>query len=82
MAMNRDERIEYLKDHVKKGRFRHSLAVEQTAKKMAARFHLDEEKAARAGLIHDVAKNMPMEDQLGALKADEFEMDEEIDGIS
>jgi len=76
MAMNRDERIEYLREHVKKGRFRHSLAVEQTARKMAARFGLDEEKAARAGLIHDVAKNMPIEEQMAALQADGFEMDE------
>lgn len=76
MAMNRDERIEYLKEHVKKGRFRHSLAVEQVARKMAARFGLDEEKAARAALIHDVAKNMMMEDQLAAMEADGFEMDE------
>lgn len=76
MTMNRDERIEYLKDHVKKGRFRHSLAVEQVARKMAARFGLDEEKAARAALIHDVAKNMTVDEQMAAMEADGFEMDE------
>ena len=48
--MTRDERIEYLKEHVKKGRFRHSLAVEQTARKMAARFGLDEERQPGLGL--------------------------------
>ncbi|MFR1758975.1 MAG: HD domain-containing protein, partial [Christensenellaceae bacterium] len=51
--MNREQRIEYLKTHLKKGRFRHSLAVEAEAARLAERFGLDAERAARAGLIHD-----------------------------
>ncbi len=74
--MNREQRVEYLKLHLKKGRFRHSLAVEEEAARLAGRFGLDEKQAARAGLIHDVAKNMPIDQQLSALKADGFVMDE------
>ncbi len=74
--MNREQRIEYLKMHLKKGRFRHSLAVEAEAARLAERFGLDAERAARAGLIHDAAKNMPIDEQLSAIRADGFEMDE------
>ena len=75
MPMDREGRVAYLKAHLKKGRFRHSLAVEEEARRMAERFGLDAEKAARAGLIHDVAKNMPKEDQRAALLADGFPID-------
>ncbi len=74
--MDREQRVAYLKTHLKKGRFRHSLAVEEEAAKLAGRFGLDAERAARAGLIHDAAKNMSTDDQLAALQADGFVMDE------
>jgi predicted HD superfamily hydrolase involved in NAD metabolism len=76
MAMTRDERIEYLKANLKKKRFLHSLAVEQEARKLALRFGEDAELAARAGLIHDCAKNLPMEAQLAALRAAGYPPDE------
>ena len=76
MAMDREERVAWLQDHLKKKRFRHSLAVEAEAGAMAARFGLDEEKARRAGLAHDAAKNLSTDDQRAAMEADGFEADE------
>lgn len=40
-------------------RFHHSLAVCGEATKMARRWGLDEEKATIAGLLHDVARDLP-----------------------
>lgn len=46
----------YLKAHLSSGRYRHSLATAQTAKKLAIRYGEDAQKAEFAGLCHDIAK--------------------------
>jgi len=40
-------------------RFSHSVGVQQTAMKLAARFGADTQKAGIAGLLHDCAREMP-----------------------
>lgn len=47
-----------------KGRFRHTLAVADCAEEMARHHGLDPIKARCAGLAHDLAKEIPREDQV------------------
>ena len=76
MDMDREKKIEWLKEHLKKNRFKHSLAVEETAGELAERFGLDVEKARRAGLVHDSAKNYSVEEQKAFIEEDGFAIDE------
>ena len=45
-------------------RFIHSLGVADSARELAKIYGADEEKAYLAGLLHDVAKNIPKDEQL------------------
>ncbi len=45
-------------------RFIHSLGVADSARELAKIYGADEEKAYLAGLLHDVAKNVPKDEQL------------------
>ncbi len=51
-----DRLFRALKPH----RFAHSLAVADTARRMAARFGEDPLKAEKAGILHDCAKHIPL----------------------
>ena len=46
----------WLKTNLSDERYEHSLGVSECAKELAKRFNLDEQKAELAGLIHDCAK--------------------------
>lgn len=48
----------YLKENLSKKRYEHSLLVAKEAKSLAKIYHVDEEKAYLAGLIHDIAKEL------------------------
>jgi predicted HD superfamily hydrolase involved in NAD metabolism len=50
-----------LKDRVTKRRFLHSVRVRDTAAALAGIYRCDREKAEAAGLLHDVARDMPLE---------------------
>jgi predicted HD superfamily hydrolase involved in NAD metabolism len=52
----RKEVLTWLKDHVPPSRIEHILGVEEMAIDLAKHYQLDEEKAAHAGLMHDLAK--------------------------
>ncbi|MEC9488551.1 MAG: bis(5'-nucleosyl)-tetraphosphatase (symmetrical) YqeK [Halanaerobium sp.] len=52
----REELIRQLRSILPEARFRHSLGVQQMAKKLAVRYGLNPKKAAIAGLLHDWAK--------------------------
>ena len=56
-------------------RFRHSLGVRDTAVELARRFGADEERAEIAGLLHDCAKNLPVEEQLAMCRDLGVELD-------
>lgn len=49
---------DYLKENLKPKRYEHSLGVRDTAVKLAKIYNCDIEKANKAGLVHDCAKNM------------------------
>ena len=48
---------EWLENNLSSKRIHHSLGCAETAQALAKLFHLDEQKAYLAGLIHDCAKN-------------------------
>ena len=49
-------------------RYIHSLGVADSARELAKIYGADEEKAYFAGLLHDVAKNMPKDEQLSFIE--------------
>lgn len=53
---NRDRVLTWLADNVPASRIKHILGVEQMSAALAGHYHLDVEKAAEAGLMHDLAK--------------------------
>ena len=48
---------------MKESRYLHSLSVAETAAKLAEKHHVDQKKAYTAGLLHDVTKDLPIEEQ-------------------
>jgi predicted HD superfamily hydrolase involved in NAD metabolism len=52
----RDRVLTWLADNVPASRLQHILGVEQMSLELARHYHLDVEKAARSGLMHDLAK--------------------------
>ena len=57
-----DERFEYVKDHLKERRLKHTAGVIEYALKLNAKLKLDREKVVLACVLHDVAKYMRKED--------------------
>lgn len=49
-------------------RYIHSLGVADSARELATIYGADEEKAYFAGLLHDIAKNMPKDEQLSLME--------------
>lgn len=49
-------------------RYRHSLAVEKEAVRLAGHYGVDPQKAAIAGILHDCRKEMPFEDALQTVR--------------
>lgn len=55
---------EWIKEKLTQQRYSHSLGSEETARELAKRFKIDEEKAAFAALIHDCAKCLSVDELL------------------
>ncbi len=68
--MKQEKMIYRLKKTLDAQRYRHTLGVAETAKKMARRFGEDEERAELAGLLHDCAKCMTLEQMQKAAKGE------------
>lgn len=67
-ALPTDEQIvEILRRRLKPQRFTHSLAVAREAERLARRYGADPASAKTAGLLHDIMKNTPPEEQLQIL---------------
>ena len=49
----------YLKEHLSKKRYTHSMNVANSAEELAKRYGADADKAYVAGLLHDVANEIP-----------------------
>lgn len=66
--MKQDEIKKELKNRLSEKRYLHSLAVSEAARSLASKYHCDPQKAAFAGLIHDVCKDDSKEKQLQTAK--------------
>ena len=53
-----------LKGRLEEERYSHVLGAEETARDLAKRFNVDEDRAALAALLHDNAKHIPNEELL------------------
>lgn len=73
--LRREEVLAWLEQQVPAPRLRHILGVEAMAQELAAHYGLDRQKAAWAGLMHDLAKYFPPE-KLLEMVAQERELDE------
>ncbi|WEV60656.1 bis(5'-nucleosyl)-tetraphosphatase (symmetrical) YqeK [Streptococcaceae bacterium ESL0729] len=58
LGLTRKELLEKIKAQMSNHRFKHVLSVEETARKLAKIYGVDEDKAALAGLLHDYAKEL------------------------
>ncbi len=71
--------MEYIKDKLqaalKPERYRHSLGVCSEAVKLAKRYGADENKAYTAGLLHDCAKGMSIDEQINECHKRGVELD-------
>ena len=71
--MKREKMAYRLKKELDAARYAHTLGVEKTAREMAEKFGVDEEKAALAGLLHDCAKCMPLSQMTKAAKNEKLD---------
>jgi len=71
----RDRVLAWLADHVPQSRLDHILRVEQMAVELARHYNLDVEKAAQAGLMHDLAKYFKPLKLLEMARAEGLEID-------
>lgn len=67
---------EYLKANLSKKRYNHSLNVADSAVELAKLYGEDEDKALIAGLLHDVAKELPSEKQREYVLKSSLDVDE------
>lgn len=72
----RDRVISWLKENVNERRLQHILGVEQTCIDLARCHNLNEKKAAKAGLMHDLAKFFPPQKLLKIAKKAKITVDE------
>ncbi len=72
--IDRDKQLKLLKKYISGSRLKHSLSVEKTAIKLARKFGADEKKAAAAGLLHDIAKDLSKSERNALIKKYKIEM--------
>ncbi|PMB22507.1 bis(5'-nucleosyl)-tetraphosphatase (symmetrical) YqeK [Fischerella thermalis] len=72
----RQKVLAWLTENVPSSRINHILRVEQMAVELAQHYQLDREKAATAGLMHDLAKYFPSKKLLQMAKLAGLEIDE------
>ena len=63
-SVNINELRDILKIRLSKKRYTHSLNVADAALKLAEKYGADIEKAYLAGLVHDICKEVPTDEQL------------------
>jgi len=61
---NTEEYISLIKDTLSPYRFNHSICVAKKARELAKKYGVDEEKAYVAGILHDITKEMPTDEQI------------------
>ena len=76
-SLSLEELKSVLKSRMNEHRYAHSLNVAERAVFLAEKYGADKEKAEFAGLIHDVCKGIPTEEQLAIIKNAGIELDED-----
>lgn len=76
MNLDREQVITWLRAEVSTHRLEHILGVERMAAELATLHNVDPEKAAQAGLLHDLAKFFPPQKLLALAKENHLELDE------
>lgn len=76
--MTKSEIELWLKNKLSDELYRHSLAVQEMAIKLAEIYDVDKEKASLAGLTHDCAKNLPKKEMLSYSNKLDIHIDETI----
>ena len=71
----RQEIIDWLKENVSEHRLQHILGVEKMCEQLAIHHKIDPKKAAKAGLMHDLAKFFPPSKLLAMAKKEYNEID-------
>jgi len=66
--MDREKQLTLLKKYIDGSRLKHSIRVEKTAIKLAKTFGADTAKAATAGLLHDIAKDLTKSERNALIK--------------
>jgi len=67
--MDYAEIIDELTKRLSPKRLRHSIGVSQTAESLAVRFNCDKEKSRLAGILHDLAREVPLNELLPRTQA-------------
>ena len=62
--MNLDDYKKIIKSRMSDYRYTHSVNVSKEAVRLAKKYGADTEKAAVAGILHDITKETPKEEQL------------------
>lgn len=73
--LDRDRVLAWLGENVSPRRLQHILSVEQTSLELARLHRVDEDKAAVAGLLHDLAKFFPPAKLLEMMAAEGSQID-------
>ena len=71
----RDQVLAWLADHVPQSRLDHILRVEQMSGELGKNYNIDVDKAASAGLMHDLAKYFKPQQLLEMARAEGLEID-------
>lgn len=74
--LTEQEMIEKLRYMLKPSRFRHSLGVRDTSILLAEHYGADCEKARLAGLLHDCAKNMSLDESVKYCRQNHYRLKE------
>ena len=56
--------VDIIKNRLSEYRFHHSMCVAKRAKNLAKKYGADENKAYLAGILHDITKEMPNDEQI------------------
>lgn len=73
---NRDDLLGKMAELLPEKRLTHCLGVEKTARELAQRFGVDEEKAGLAGLLHDYAKELSDQEFFDLI--DQYQLDPDL----
>lgn len=63
MLYDTSEKKKYLKENLSQKRYTHSLNVAEECRKLAVKYGEDPDKAYFAGLLHDICKELPDDEQ-------------------